>query len=425
MDSLKSLPKSLNDAYQKRLERAENMNFVLKVLNFIYHAKRPFEIGELLEAINVSPSHKTLDRNLMSPRGLLEHCEGLIHLEEIVIEEEVFSDDSSQSSFEASPQMERPHLTHQLSVVRFLHSTVRDFLKQKELCKVFTAKDMAEICLTYLNFDCLSEVEPPSRWSDAHRLRFDNPEKNKFLYYAAESWDFHLKGDGEMDERLQTCLWTLLASRRTRSYMCMEWTGNQTFVHIVARRGLNHVYESIMSTNVEDRRAYLKGKISKAEPKDLEMLLSEIEQIEAKDFARMTPLHYAVKHVEFIELLVSHGANINAADAYGETVLHKAAYSGDIKVVKCLVEHAAKCLKFNLKYMVINAQNMHGNTPLHSAASRNEFEVVKYLIGQGARINVSNRSGKTALDKARKFGETAKYLIEQGAVAGRPGAFMY
>jgi ankyrin repeat protein len=169
-----------------------------------------------------------------------------------------------------------------------------------------------------------------------------------------------------------------------------------------------------MSMGEEDRFTYFEDRILMAEPKDLENLLSEIEVgVDAPDFARRTLLHYVVKDVKFVELLVeSQGANVNAADLFGETILHKAAYSGHLDVVEYVVRFGA----------YLNAQNKQGNTPLHCAASHNELAVVKYLIDRPTiEVNLSNRSGKTALDKARMFGETAKFLIEHGAVSGKLG----
>ena len=67
-------------------------------------------------------------------------------------------------------------------------------------------------------------------------------------------------------------------------------------------------------------------------PKDLDMLLAEMDNVSARDDNGMTPMHYAIGggHIEFIKLLVSNGAEVNVADNYGTTVLHYAARNGDV-----------------------------------------------------------------------------------------------
>ena len=57
-------------------------------------------------------------------------------------------------------------------------------------------------------------------------------------------------------------------------------------------------------------------------------------------FFRDTPLHTAARggHVDILQLLLNHGASVNAVDIVGDTPLHDAARWGHVKCVKvCLV----------------------------------------------------------------------------------------
>ena len=107
----------------------------------------------------------------------------------------------------------------------------------------------------------------------------------------------------------------------------------------------------------------------------------------------MAPLHYAAHlgHVGVIQLLLESGATgINIGDINGITPLHYAAGAGDRKrgisagsgsfeVVKLLL--ATKQVNINT---VINTLDAFRRTPLHCAAESGNLEVVKFLLDNGA-----------------------------------------
>ena len=55
------------------------------------------------------------------------------------------------------------------------------------------------------------------------------------------------------------------------------------------------------------------------------------------------PLHDACRrgHIEIVEYLVEHGANVNVSDNDGITPLHDACRGGHKEIVEYLVEHGA------------------------------------------------------------------------------------
>ena len=63
----------------------------------------------------------------------------------------------------------------------------------------------------------------------------------------------------------------------------------------------------------------------------------------------------------------------------------------NLDVAKALIDHGAD----------INAQCDAGRTPLHGAARRGNMEVAVLLCGLGANIELRNKKGESALDKAR------------------------
>lgn len=67
---------------------------------------------------------------------------------------------------------------------------------------------------------------------------------------------------------------------------------------------------------------------------------------------------------------VSSGATVSQPRDKSITPLHLAANSGDVSIVKLLVEKRAR----------IDALDADQSTPLHKCAARNNFEAVRYLV---------------------------------------------
>ena len=425
MDSLQFLPASVNATYRRLLDRISDEEFVFKVLSWIYHARHPLSMSELREALNIEPGDKTLNRNLISAEALVESCQGLVIWEQSLSdtadldgiyskdpyppEEWEGSKDPGDSGSVDDVSEEQGYLSEERDgPVRLLHSTVKEFLDNEMRHKLRPQNYITQICLTYLNFDEF-EIEITSFGFFWPKYEFPD---FKFAVFAAESWHLYMRGDGETDRQLQAYLWTLLASRAKREFMCKmqsRFVPHQTFLHIIAQSGLISVYNSLLSAGTEGRLTYLKSRIMEPRPKDLDMLLAEMDNVSARDGDGMTPMHCAIKygHMEFVKLLVTSGAEVNVADMFGRTVLHYAALDGEWEMVKWLVEHGAD---------VENKDNFRRRVLL-DVAVKEEWEVVKWLVERGADIEVTDGHGQTVLHEAAKIGQWGmmRWLIEHGA----------
>ncbi|KAL5239687.1 hypothetical protein ACI65C_007097 [Semiaphis heraclei] len=81
--------------------------------------------------------------------------------------------------------------------------------------------------------------------------------------------------------------------------------------------------------------------------------------------------------------------NINVHDCMGMAPIHWASDRGDLDILKFLVEnHSAN----------VNFQDNTGQTALHYAVSCGHEEICKYLVSVGARINIQDEDGITALE---------------------------
>lgn len=112
---------------------------------------------------------------------------------------------------------------------------------------------------------------------------------------------------------------------------------------------------------------------------------------------------------DLMQLFVSRGADINRANANGETAIALAAWRGHLDAVKWLVEHGAK----------INGSKRQWSA-LHYAVFAGHANVADYLIERGADVNARSTNGSTVLMMAVYEGhqELARQLLEKGADRG-------
>ncbi|APR99067.1 ankyrin repeat domain-containing protein [Wolbachia endosymbiont of Folsomia candida] len=119
--------------------------------------------------------------------------------------------------------------------------------------------------------------------------------------------------------------------------------------------------------------------------------------------------------LNMIKYFAENGADINAKNSRGDTLLHLAAKGGYLDIVEYLVEKGAD----------VNVNDSNRYSPLHRAVLKGELDVVKYLVGKGAYVNVEGGYSRTTpLYNAAMNGnlDMAKYLIEKGADSRQGGS---
>jgi ankyrin repeat protein len=150
--------------------------------------------------------------------------------------------------------------------------------------------------------------------------------------------------------------------------------------------------------------------------------------VNTKDENGRTPLALAVRryddnNVELVKFLISKGADVNAKDKKGKTLLHEISYNTKkeekdehlqdffqksmidiIEIANILISAGAD----------VNARADDGGTPLINAAMQGNLDFFKALVSRGADVNAKTSDGVSALSTAEYSGNAAivKFLTK-------------
>jgi len=292
------------------------------------------------------------------------------------------------------------------NIIRLVHYTTEEYFEHIGKNKFPAVQiTISKTCLNYLG---LSGFHGPCHDSTWFKQRL---EKYNFGQYAALFWGLHTRGEAEYEPDVQHAVLSLLACKNKRdsmlqlkTYANSSWgdigfTKGQTLLHVLAMNGLATICRFIFD---EHNAAELQA-----------LGLSENDtNVHAEDGLGRTPLSCAAVsgNLDVVKWLVQDaGANVESQDnRWGRTPLSWAAWNGHLEVVKWLVQEAGADVDSQ-------SASHGGRTPLSWAAENGHLEAVKFLV-QEARANVERkqeRGGWTPLSWAAKYGhlEVVKFLV--------------
>ncbi|CAH8500013.1 unnamed protein product [Dicrocoelium dendriticum] len=168
--------------------------------------------------------------------------------------------------------------------------------------------------------------------------------------------------------------------------------------------------------------------------------------VHVADIFDRTPLHTAAEKgcVDILQLLIEHGAAIDAKDDRGRTTLHYAAEYGHLQIATCLLSicpqllnslddasntaahYASKHGHSSLLHLLLNSgamagsQNNRCHTPLHYAAAAGHLDCAELLLKHNASVNPLEKSTVGPLHLSCRNGHVAmvELLLRWGAEPG-------
>jgi ankyrin repeat protein len=114
--------------------------------------------------------------------------------------------------------------------------------------------------------------------------------------------------------------------------------------------------------------------------------------------------------LEAARVIIEQGADVNARDKFGWTLLTQASRYGYLDIILLLLDHG--------KNVNVDATNNDCNTPLHLAAQNGQFAAARLLVERGANVNVQNKDSCTPLHEASWHNghpDLVLLLLEHGA----------
>jgi ankyrin repeat protein len=147
-----------------------------------------------------------------------------------------------------------------------------------------------------------------------------------------------------------------------------------------------------------------------ADAETLDLLLRRGAEVNAHNDIGATALHWALPDREKVKLLLDHGANANA---------RAESWGHTPLMLAAKIAGARPTLELMRRAGADLSANNGGFTPLMAATVSGDLDNVKYLVEQGADVRAATPAGYTVLHAAGLFGdaEMVRYLLEHGADA--------
>ncbi|KAF4335972.1 ankyrin repeat-containing protein, partial [Fusarium beomiforme] len=316
-----TLPTSVNEAYERILNKTNKDPMVRKVLNIILAASRPLTLSEMNVAVNIYDESQSIDdldleddedfkTRLRSWCGLFVSIhQGSIYFFHQTAREYLLADSASPKT--VSSEL---HWHHSITA-RHAHAV------------------LAKLCVLYLNFfnsngDLLTDMDGEG----SHCV-----DRHPFLDYSAEAWGAHFRKAEFIDDNIVVPFALRICDTGSKSYSVwfrIYWK--------TSGRSPTECFTDLMIASYFGHRVIVK------------LLLEKGAEIEAKDSKYgQTPLSWAARngHEAVIKLLLGKGAEIEAKDnLYGQTPLSWAARNGHEAVVELLLDKGADIETKDSKY---------------------------------------------------------------------------
>ncbi|KAH0257544.1 hypothetical protein KCU91_g16316, partial [Aureobasidium melanogenum] len=443
LESLKPVSDPYGDLYTSAMQRLQagktgNTSLGLTTICWLFFAKRPLRLKELLHALAIAGNNPQVGKNIPAISHVLNACAGLIVVDE--------TNDT----------------------VGLFHKTFDEFLSKNHTSFFPQGNEtIGRTCITYLSSDAFAngpcpEVDPASLWSKSQAEDRTLLYKKRLIQfplyaYASQHWHDHLRGSTS-----ETCdlLFGFLMNSNKLTASCQslkELSPRTTGAHMTVRYSLDSSLKHYLKgnrqqSNVKDNwgRTPLSYAAELNRPSAIQFLIDAGANLNLEDdddwkryISAYTPLAYAAlqDHIQAVQILLQKGADVNRRDVHGRSALSYAGEGGSEAATRLLLKHGAnpddpdKSRKPPISYAAAagshkvtslllecgakaKQSDSDGSTPLLLAAKAGSEETVLLLITKGAEVNSRSRDNDTPLSRAVEAGmiDSVRLLLRKGAM---------
>ncbi|KAF8537950.1 hypothetical protein BDD12DRAFT_886666 [Trichophaea hybrida] len=390
--ALKTLPPDLNETYDRILDMISNLDkeMAMRIFNWLACSFQPMLIQEIVEGIGLEFGATNLDADslLNDPEHLIDVCGSLVTVDQ-------YTGTVGLAHFSVKEYLTSRHLQYGNRSVYFVDVMRTNFR-------------LARLCVTYLCFEDFNSG--PCATNEEYESRVI---KHRLYLYAAKFWPQHAQEHIDMNDHkflstmerffldpttsgnfifwMQAYDWT---KTKLQNYLAADAEGNNRLVY-ACRLGLYSTAHHLLSKGLDPNAVCTAAKNARS------MLRAPCGN----------SLNAACEsgNLKVVELLVTHGANINAIAGEHGLALNAAIAHAEVNgfaALKYLLERGAD----------INLCTPEQNFPLQEATHIRSPEAVKICIAAGADLGMRSENENTMTEIAATFGyaEIFETLWEHG-----------
>jgi ankyrin repeat protein len=419
-EATKSLPRTVNEAYERILAKSTDPVTVRRALAMILAASRPLTLSELNLALEIKETTQSIqDDELENEGDFKSRLRSLCGLFVSVHHGKVY----------------------------FLHQTAREFLLADPLWSTPTPQGMqwqysitmqnahkvlAKCCVWYLSFlnsdaNLFADVTDEESSCTPHAALFD---------YSARYWPMHFRESrlGSNGNAAISHLSLKVSDPSSRSfsrwsrlywyYEMSEDPGKLSQLVIASLFGHDTVVQILVDEDADINAQGgwygnpLQVASTKGHTQVVKILLDKGANVNMPSGQHATVLQVASAggFEDVVQLLLNKGANVHAQHHWYGSALQVASVKGHEQIVKILLDKGARVNEWSGR--------LYGHA-LQAASEGGYEQIVKMLLDKGADVNMQGKESSNALQEAsaRGYEQIVKMLLKEGANVNAQGGY--